>query len=183
MKCGASLTMNKGIEVGHLFKLGTKYSEAIGANFLDQDGASKPIIMGSYGIGVGRLMASVIEQRHDDKGIIWPVSIAPFTIHLLTLGTDKPEVLQRADALYQDLQAKGYEVLYDDRDESAGVKFNDADLIGIPLRITVSARTLKEDSVEIKRRWADEKRLIKIDELYGKIDGLLGTDPCVCEPN
>jgi len=152
VKCGAALTVNRGIEVGHLFKLGTKYSAAIGASFLDKDGTSKPVIMGSYGIGVGRLMASVIEQHHDDKGIIWPVNVAPYAIHLVSLGTDKPGVLQKADALYEDLQVKGYEVLYDDRDESAGVKFNDADLIGIPYRLTVGPKGLKEGKVEITRR-------------------------------
>ena len=176
-KCGAALTVSRGIEVGHLFKLGTKYSSAIGANFLDQNGESQPLIMGSYGIGVGRLLAAVLEQHHDDKGIIWPVSIAPYQIHLVSLGTDKPEVVESAEALYTDLQAKGYDVLYDDRNESAGVKFNDADLIGIPLRLTVSARNIKNEVIEAKCRWADDRESVAVDALYQKIDGWLASDP------
>ena len=120
-------------------------------------GESQPLIMGSYGIGVGRLLAAVLEQHNDEKGIIWPASIAPFQIHLVSLGTDKPEVVESAEALYTDLQAKGYDVLYDDRNESAGVKFNDADLIGIPLRLTVSARNIKNGVIEAKCRWADDR--------------------------
>ena len=176
-KCGGTLAVSRGIEVGHLFKLGTKYSSAIGATFLDQNGESKPLIMGSYGIGVGRLLAAVIEQHHDEQGIIWPVAIAPFRIHLVSLGTDKPEVVESAEALYTDLQAKGYEVLYDDRNESAGVKFNDADLIGIPLRLTVSARNIKSGVVEAKCRWSDERESVPLDALYQKIDGWLASDP------
>ena len=177
--CGGRLTMSRGIEVGHLFKLGTKYSEAVGATFLDQTGEAKPLVMGSYGIGVGRLMAAVIEQHHDEQGIIWPVSLAPFQIHIVSLGTDKPEVVEQAEALYGDLQAKGYEVLYDDRNESAGVKFNDADLIGVPLRLTVSVRNIKKNAVEAKCRWSDERHIVPLDELYGKIDGWLASDPIV----
>jgi prolyl-tRNA synthetase len=175
--CGSRLTVNRGIEVGHLFKLGTKYSEAVGATFLDQDGEAKPLVMGSYGIGVGRLMAAVIEQHHDEHGIIWPLSLAPFQIHIVSLGTDKPEVVEQAEALYGDLQAKGYDVLYDERNESAGVKFNDADLIGVPLRLTVSLRNIKNNAIEAKCRWADERHVVPLDQLYGKIDGWLASGP------
>ncbi len=128
--------------------------------------------MGSYGIGTGRLMAAVIEQNHDDKGIIWPVSIAPYHIHLVSLGTDA-KVVEKAEELYADLQAKGYEVLYDDRNESAGVKFNDADLIGIPLRLTVSARNLKQNGVEAKLRWEEKAEIVPFEKLYERIDALL----------
>ncbi len=176
-QCGNALKVSRGIEVGHLFKLGTKYSSAVGATFLDQDGQAQPIIMGSYGIGVGRLMAAVIEQHHDDKGIVWPVSIAPFHIHIVSLGTDKQEVVEQAEALYEDLRAKGYEVLYDDRNESAGVKFNDADLIGIPLRLTVSARNIKDGLIEAKCRWSDDRETVPLTQLYQKIDGWLASSP------
>jgi prolyl-tRNA synthetase len=141
---------------------------------LDKDGQTQPIVMGSYGIGTGRLMAAVIEQNHDEKGIIWPVSIAPYHIHLVSLGTSEAKVVERAEELYADLQSKGYEVLYDDRDESAGVKFNDADLFGVPLRLTVSARNLKQNGVEAKLRWEEEREIVPFERLYERIDALLG---------
>lgn len=175
-KCGSTLTAARAIEVGHLFKLGTKYSEGAGATFLDKDGQAKPIVMGSYGIGTGRLMAAVIEQNHDEKGIIWPVSIAPYHIHLLSLGTSEAKVVEKAEELYADFQARGYEVLYDDRDETAGVKFNDADLIGVPLRLTVSARNLKQNGVEAKLRWEKEVELVPFETLYERIDALLAEE-------
>lgn len=159
-RCAELLREARGIEVGHLFKLGTRYSEAVGATFLDQKGDSLPIVMGSYGIGAGRLMAAIVEQHHDDKGILWPPSVAPFQAHLVSLGLDRPEVGDAAEALYAELEQDGLEVLYDDRAESAGVKFNDADLIGIPLRLTVSPRTLKAGSVEAKLRWKAESTLV-----------------------
>ena len=171
--CGAPIRAARGIEVGHVFKLGTKYSDAVGADFLDKDGKSKPIIMGSYGIGTGRLMASVIEQSHDEKGIIWPTSIAPFQIHLLHLGASA-EVHAAAETLYAELQAQGYEVLFDDREEAAGVKFNDADLIGVPLRFTVSARNVKQGAVEAKLRWSRDAELVPLAELEGRLPELLG---------
>jgi prolyl-tRNA synthetase len=171
-KCGGTLTAARAVEVGHLFKLGTKYSEGVGATFLDKDGQAKPIVMGSYGIGTGRLMAAVIEQNHDDKGIIWPISIAPYHIHLVSLGTDA-RVVEKAEELYADLQAKDYEILYDDRNESAGVKFNDADLIGIPLRLTVSARNLKQNGVEAKLRWKEKAEIVPFEKLHERIDALL----------
>lgn len=156
-RCGEVLREARGIEIGHLFKLGTRYSEAVGATFLDRDGVARPIVMGSYGIGTGRLMAAIVEQHHDDKGIIWPPSVAPFQVHLVALGTDRPEVTSAAEALHTELEQAGVETLYDDREESAGVKFNDADLIGIPLRLTISPRTVREEAVEARLRWEAER--------------------------
>ena len=147
-ECGNELDATRGVEAGNIFKLGTRYSEAMGANFLDEDGKSKPVVMGSYGIGSGRLLACVAELHHDDDGLAWPISLAPYHVHLVSLPGGEEE----ADSLYQDLQSSGFEVLYDDREESAGVKFKDADLIGIPIRVTVSKRSLKDDTVELKAR-------------------------------
>jgi prolyl-tRNA synthetase len=146
-QCGHPLHTSRGVEVGNIFKLGTRYSAAVGAMYLAADGTQKPIIMGSYGIGSGRLLACIAEEHHDDKGLIWPITVAPYTVHLVSLGqTDA------ADRVYEALVQNGIEVLYDDREESPGVKFNDADLIGIPIRITVSARSLAKGGVEMKRR-------------------------------
>ncbi len=177
-KCGARLSSTRGIEVGHIFKLGTVYTEKLGARFIDENGVPKPIIMGTYGIGVGRLMAAAIEQNHDDKGIIWPIAIAPYHVILTGLFMDNPKVAEAAEKLYQELLAKGIEVLFDDRIETAGVKFNDADLLGIPLRITLSPRTLEGNNVEFKRR-AEKKAQIMpqsgiADYVKGLIDKELG---------
>jgi len=172
LRCGQPLTASRGIELGHVFKLGTKYSAAVGATYLDREGVARPMVMGSYGIGAGRLLACIIEQHHDDKGIIWPASVAPFQVHLVSLAGNDPRLAQAADALYERLQAAGYEVLYDDRVESAGVKFNDADLIGIPIRLTVSRRTVESQSVELKARWSEEKRLVPEAELEGELGAL-----------
>ena len=157
--CGAPLHAVRGVEVGNIFKLGTKYSEALGATYLDESGQSHPIVMGCYGIGSGRLIASVIEHHHDADGIQWPISIAPYQIMIVSLATPRtPEVTAAAEKIYVDLQAAGFEVLYDDRDERAGVKFNDADLLGIPLRLTVGGRGLKNGVVEMKVRRTGENR-------------------------
>ncbi len=174
--CQGTLRTSRGIEIGHLFILGTKYSDGVGATFLDKDGQPKPIVMGSYGIGTGRLAASIIEQHHDDKGIIWPVSVAPYHVHLVSLAADAPQVAERAEELYTDLQAKKYEVLYDDRDETAGVKFNDADLIGLPLRLTISAQTLKQNGVEARLRWEEKSKIVPFAKLYQEIDTLLAKE-------
>ncbi|MFZ2488818.1 MAG: proline--tRNA ligase [Anaerolineae bacterium] len=164
--CGAALQMARGIEVGNIFKLGTRYAEALGALYTDAEGNKRPIVMGSYGIGVGRLLATVAELSHDAAGLIWPVSIAPFQVHLVVLPKKAPDAARVADALYAELIAAGIEVLYDDReDPSAGVKFNDADLIGLPLRVTVGAKALQEGGVELKRRSATEKQLVALDAL------------------
>jgi prolyl-tRNA synthetase len=172
-KCGQGLSVTRGIEVGHIFKLGTVFSEKMGASFLDRNGEQKPIVMGSYGIGIGRLLATVIERDHDDKGIVWPVSLAPYHVYLCGLGMDKPDVVTASEKLYADLQAKGVEVLFDDRTESAGVRFNDADLLGMPLRVVVSQRTLKSQSAELKWRHKSESQTLPLEGLVEKIAGLL----------
>ena len=173
IKCSGELISKHGIEVGHVFKLGTFLSERLNAYFLDKNGDSRPAIMGCYGIGVGRLLAAAIEQNHDEKGIIWPLAIAPFQIHLCALRMEEPAVLEAVEKLYQDIIDSGLEVLFDDRNESAGIKFNDADLIGIPLRITVSPRTLQKQSVEIKWRSEKEAEIIPIEGIIEKIKGMI----------
>lgn len=147
-ECGASLLQSKGIEVGNIFQLGTRYSESMGCMYQDEDGVRKPVIMGSYGIGVGRLLACLAEHYNDESGLKLPISTAPYQVHLVSLVKDQ----EIADSIYTQLQEAGLEVLYDDRKESAGVKFADADLIGIPVRITLGNRSLKEGSVEVKLR-------------------------------
>jgi prolyl-tRNA synthetase len=161
--CGTPLEAHRAIEMGHIFKLGTVYSDKLGATFLDSEGKARPVVMGCYGIGVERLLATVIEANHDDKGIIWPASVAPYQAHLVALNVEAPAVRDAAEKLYADLQAAGVEVLYDDREESPGVKFNDADLLGMPLRVTVSPRTLAKDSVELKPRREPETQFVKLD--------------------
>ena len=162
-KCGGTLKLKKGIEVGNIFKLGTKYSQAMKATYLDQNGKSQPMVMGCYGIGVGRLLASSIEANHDADGIVFPKSIAPYQIHLMHIGKGE-KVVEIAEQLYQDWTSQGLEVLYDDRSESPGFKFKEADLIGLPLRVTVSQKTLSVDSIEIKWRNQSDRQLIKIDD-------------------
>ena len=163
--CGAPMRASRGVEVGNIFKLGTRYSASLGANYLDVNGKEHPIVMGSYGIGSGRLLACVAEEYHDDKGLAWPISVAPFDVHLVALRGGN----QEAEKLYADLQASGLEVLYDDREETPGVKFNDADLIGLPIRLTVSERSLKEGGVELKLRRETEKRTLRIDKVVDEI--------------
>jgi prolyl-tRNA synthetase len=154
-RCGAPLRLEKGIEIAHVFKLGTHFSEALGASYLDRDGTARPIVMGSYGIGVERLLQVIVEQHHDDAGITWPAAVAPLDVHLVRLGKGD-HVRAAADALYDELQSAGLDVLYDDRDETAGVKFNDADLIGLPVRLLVGDRLLAAGQVELKRRSGGE---------------------------
>jgi prolyl-tRNA synthetase len=152
-RCDAgSLETHRGIEVGQVFYLGTKYSEAMGATYLDAEGRERPIEMGCYGIGISRMVAAAIEQNHDANGIIWPLSIAPFQILLLPINYKDPAIRETADKLYEELQARGVEVLLDDRDERPGVKFKDADLIGIPLRVTIGAKGLEKGYLELRRR-------------------------------
>jgi prolyl-tRNA synthetase len=141
----------KGIEVGHVFMLGTKYSQAMNASFLDANGKDCPAVMGCYGIGIGRTAAAAIEQNHDDKGIVWPFPIAPFHVHLVSLG-QSTGVTEAVTTLYASLEASGLEVLWDDRDERAGVKFNDADLIGAPYQVIVGDKGLAEGLLEVKTR-------------------------------
>lgn len=155
--CGTPLTTARGVEVGNIFKLGTKYSIALGATYLDENGVEKPIVMGCYGIGSGRLMAVLVEIHHDEAGIRWPITVAPYQVSLVSLATAKtPEVTAAAEQLYADLVKAGVEVIYDDRDERAGVKFNDADLLGIPIRLTVGAKGLSNGVVEAKLRRSGE---------------------------
>lgn len=153
-RCGTPLRHVSGIEIGHIFKLGTRYSEVLGASFLDQAGVARPIVMGSYGIGLERMLQVIVEQHNDAAGIIWPAAIAPFNAYLVRLGKNDA-TRQAADALYDELLAAGIAVLYDDRDDTTGVKFNDADLIGLPLRIVIGDRMLAEGMVEVKARSSD----------------------------
>ncbi len=163
----------RGIEVGHIFKLGTRYSEVIGAYFPDSSGAQTPAIMGCYGIGLGRLLAAAIEQNHDENGMVFPPAIAPYDVWITALNFDKPEVAEVAERLYDELQSAGVEALLDDRDESAGVKFNDADLMGMPVRVVVSPRNLKEGAVEVKRRSEDSAEMVPQADAVAKIEELL----------
>lgn len=163
-KCGGKIKAHKSIEAGNIFPLGTKYSEAFNLQFNDQDGQKKFVVMGSYGIGLGRLMGTVVETSHDDAGIIWPENVAPFKVHLLSLGADEA-IKKTADQLYSDLQAAGVEVLYDDRDASAGEKFADSDLIGIPYRVVISSKTMAENSAELKPRSSKETTLVPLKDL------------------
>ena len=172
-RCQGKLSSARGIEVGHVFKLGTFISERFGASFLDNDGTSRPIVMGCYGIGLGRVLAAIVEQSHDDKGIIWPLSVAPYQVYLCPLSLEKSGVFPTAEEIYQESQKEGIGVLFDDRDDSPGVKFNDADLLGIPLRLTLSPRTLQSQSVEAKWRTEKEAQLLPLDNLAVQVKKLL----------
>ncbi|WP_456370189.1 proline--tRNA ligase [Thermodesulfatator atlanticus] len=156
-RCSSPLELTKGIEVGHVFKLGTTYSEAMGATFLDAEGKERPFVMGCYGIGVSRTMAAAIEQNHDENGIIWPMPLAPFHAILLTLSPKDTKLMEASENIYQALQEKQVEVLWDERDERPGVKFKDADLIGIPYKIVIGKKFQKEGKVELKSRRGDEE--------------------------
>jgi prolyl-tRNA synthetase len=147
--------------VGNIFKLGTFYSDAMGCTYLDEAGESRPVVMGSYGIGSGRLLASVAEEHHDEGGLVLPISVAPYHVHLVLLGDGE----EQAEQVHSQLRSAGIETLYDDRDESPGVKFNDADLIGIPLRLTVSPRSIGEGGVELKHRGEDETVILPFGQL------------------
>ncbi|MFC2021190.1 proline--tRNA ligase [Chloroflexota bacterium] len=172
-KCGEKLSSSNSIELGHIFKLGTFYTEKLGANFIDQNGRSHPIIMGCYGIGPSRLLAAVIEQNHDDKGIIWPSAIAPYQVYICPLYREGSQVSETAEKLYTEFTAAGLEVLLDDRIESPGVKFNDADLLGIPVRVTISPRTLENDSIEVKRRAEKESQFMPLKGAAEKLKELI----------
>ena len=164
-QCQQKMELKRGIEVGHVFQLGTKYSQAMGAQFTDQEGQSYPIEMGCYGLGLGRIMATIIEKHHDDQGMIWPSSVAPFQIYLIGIGEDA-QVEKNVLSLYNKLQDWGVEVLWDDRPEkTAGEKFADADLLGIPYRLVVSPKTLEKEEVEIKTRADGKCRMLPLGEL------------------
>ncbi len=172
-RCDGTLELSRGIEVGHIFKLGTKYSEAMGCVYTDEAGADKPMIMGCYGVGIGRTVAAAIEQNHDKDGIIWPRPLAPFEALLIVLNPEDQTVKGAAETLYAQLQEKGVEVLYDDRDERPGVKFKDADLIGIPVRLTVGAKSLADGKVEVSLRKDREKVMVTPAEAVAKVMELL----------
>ena len=165
-ECGQPLRAVRGVEVGNIFKLGTRYSEALDCIYLDANGQPRPVVMGSYGIGTGRLLACIAEEHHDEYGLIWPITVAPYAVHLVLLaGKGSQETAETANRLYEDLQAAGIETLYDDRLESPGVKFNDADLIGLPIRLTVSERASKAGGIEFKRRDQTERQVIPAQEV------------------
>ncbi|MBG0771781.1 MAG: proline--tRNA ligase, partial [Anaerolineaceae bacterium] len=168
-QCGGRLEAKRGVEVGNIFKLGTRYTEALGATFLDEESEAHPIIMGSYGIGVGRLLGCVAEEYNNDMGLIWPVSIAPYPVHLVVLNSKDGSAEAAAEQLYADLVEAGLEPLYDDRDERAGVKFNDADLIGLPLRVTVSQRAMAQGGYEFKRRDQENRWIVPAAEALSVI--------------
>lgn len=166
--CGAPMQARRGVEVGNIFQLGTRYSEPMGCRFLDRDGAEKPVQMGSYGIGVGRLMACIAEEHHDEDGLCWPLSVAPFAVHLTALGC-----AEEAETTYQRLHSAEIDILFDDRNERAGVQFHDADLIGVPVRLTVSDRSLRQGGVECKRRRGTEKTILPLASLVEDVGKLI----------
>ena len=172
--CNNKLEVFSAIELGHIFKLGTKYSSAMGANFLDESGKENPIIMGSYGIGVERVMACYIEQHHDENGIIWDNTLAPFQVQLISLNMKKPEVVEASEKIYDDLTSNGITVLFDDRiDAQAGFKFKDADLLGMPLQVIVGEKKLKDKKVEVKIRKSGERFDVDLSDLLGKVKELI----------
>jgi prolyl-tRNA synthetase len=170
-KCKGKLEKKNTIEVGHIFKLGTKYSAALNAGFLDAKGVLKPLIMGCYGIGVSRLISTIIEQNRDGQGIIWPQEIAPYDVIILALDTTDSNIAEKAQEIYAKLEARGLNVLLDDRDERAGVKFKDADLIGIPLQVIIGKEFLKNGTIELKSRRTQEKISASADKIIQEIEG------------
>jgi len=172
-KCGREIEIKAAIEIGHTFKLGTKYSAALGAYFLDKDGKEQPSVMGCYGIGVNRIASSLIETSNDKDGIIWPVSIAPYEIILLALNVGDLKVKKLSEDIYKKLTSSGHDILYDDRDESAGVKFKDADLIGIPIKIIIGSKNAKNDNVELKMRKTGEIEKLKAKDLESRLKPIL----------
>ena len=169
--CQSEIEIKSGIEVGHIFKLGTKYSETMNATYLDKNGREQSIVMGSYGIGISRLLAAAVEQSHDEHGIVWPKAIAPFDIEILALGNDD-KVKNESEKLYNKLKDEGFEVLLDDRDERAGVKFNDADLIGMPLRIVIGSRSIDNGVVEVRERKTSEDHEFSLENAVNEITEL-----------
>lgn len=175
--CGAAMRASRGVETGNIFKLGTRYSESLGCTFLDQEGKARPVVMGSYGIGVGRLLACIAEEHHDEHGLIWPISVAPYTVHLVSLLRSGEE----AERFYEELIREHIEVLYDDRDERPGVKFIDADLIGIPLRITIGERSLKQGGVELKLRNESKSEIVPLAQAVSRIRSEIARLTMKCE--
>ncbi len=175
-KCDGQLRVAKALEVGHIFKLGTKYSVSMGATVLNADGKEVPIVMGSYGIGVERVLASAIELYNDEAGIIFPITIAPFQIVVTPLNVKDAELKATADRIYEDLNKSGVDVLYDDRDERAGVKLNDADLVGFPFQIRIGPKKLKEGKAEFYDRATRQSEDVSIDEVSGKAQRRIAED-------
>jgi prolyl-tRNA synthetase len=173
VQCGKPLRIERVIEIGNIFKLGTKYSVPLKANYLDESGAEKPIIMGSYGIGPARIAAAAIEQGNDENGMIWPLAIAPYQVMVLPVNVKDARSMEVAEELYAALEEKGFEVLMDDRDERAGIKFKDADLIGIPYRIIIGEKNLKDGMVEVKERKTGLVEKVKIEEAVEKMEKTL----------
>jgi prolyl-tRNA synthetase len=172
-RCGTPLTLRKGIEVGNIFKLGTDFTEKLNATYLAEDGSRHFVIMGSYGIGLGRAMACIVEEHHDEKGIVWPAAVAPYPAQLVALGVGKdPAVGEAADDLYARLADAGVEVLYDDRDESPGVKLTDAELLGMPMIVTVSTRSLAAGGAEVTDRATGERSVRPIEEVVAALTGV-----------
>jgi len=167
-KCGSPINIRRGVEVGHIFKLGTKYSESMGANYLDENGKEKPLVMGCYGIGINRTVAAIIEQHHDENGILWPMAVAPYKVIVMPANVKNEEQMNRAEKIYEDLKTRGVDVLLDDRNERVGVKFKDADLIGIPIRVTVGKKVV-EDIVEFKLRKNQDIEEVNIEDVVGRI--------------
>ncbi|MFH5851608.1 proline--tRNA ligase [Clostridium perfringens] len=167
-ECGKEITISRGTEVGHIFKLGTKYSESMGATFIDEDGKAKPFIMGCYGIGVTRTVASIIEQHNDENGIIWPLEVAPYHVSVIPANVKNEEQATKAEEIYNELRKMGVEALLDDRKERAGVKFKDSELMGIPMRITVG-KMIGEGQVEFKLRNGGEVETLSIEEVYNRV--------------
>lgn len=168
-KCGSPINIRRGVEVGHIFKLGTKYSQAMGANYLDENGKSVPLVMGCYGIGVNRTVAAIIEQHYDENGIIWPMAVAPYKVIIMPANVKNEEQMKAAEKIYEDLKSRGIDVLLDDRNERVGVKFKDSDLIGIPIRVTVGKKII-EDIVEFKLRKNQDIEEVKIEEIVSRIE-------------
>lgn len=177
--CGQkTIRISRGIEVGNIFQLGTKYTKSMHMEYTDKDGNAQTPVMGCYGIGVGRLAASVCEAHHDEYGPIWPLSIAPWQVHLCAVRADNEEVRTYANTLYEQLTDAHVEVIYDDRNVSAGIMFSDADLLGVPFRIIVSPRNLKENCCEIVTRDKSIQKKVMLDEVFDEIMNLLHTDLC-----
>jgi len=172
-RCDGTLDILRGIEVGHIFMLGTKYSEDMNATFLDQNGKKQPFVMGCYGIGVGRAVAAAVEQNHDDRGIIWPMSIAPYQVNLIAMNMKSEALVGAAEMLYGQMQDAGIEVLFDDRKERGGVKLNDTELIGIPLTVVMGDRGLAKGLCEIKNRATGETTEIALDGVCTELSNII----------
>ena len=174
IQCGKLLKVSRAIEVGHIFKLGTRYSEALGANFLDENGSSKPIIMGSYGIGIERIMACAVETYFNDSSMVWPREITPFLVEILPLNMTHKQSADIASNLYNTLNQEGISVLLDDRDDRAGVKFKDADLFGSPIYVVIGERNLKEGCVELRVRDRDSIEKVEVDSIESRVLEAIG---------